>query len=67
MSFILVYIDNNPENSNCSQILRDKIIGKRWSTRYYLFTSNSIKVKINIKDIRPILEKYKNEMSILIE
>ena len=68
MSFILwLYIDNNPENSQWfSNFTGDKIIMEKGGAPdiIYLPYSNSIKVKINIKDIRPILNREVRERNV---
>ena len=60
MTFILwLYIDNNPENSQWfSNFTGDKIIMDKSGAPdiVYLPYSNSIKVKINIKDIRELIQ-----------
>lgn len=68
MSFILwIYIDNNPENSQWfSNFTGDKIIMEKGGAPdvIYLPYNNSIKVKINIKDIRPVLNRTQREQNV---
>ena len=65
MTFIIwLYIDNNPENSQWfSSFSGDKYIMRKngGPDIVYLPFNNSIKILIDIKDIRPIIQENTNK------